>query len=511
MLDPSQATFSSFGGLVLNQPLDEVGGEAAIDLLDVDWVGSSGVLKSREGAKVFTAEAGAANYETLFAHSDTRLLANRGKTLVALSSSTAKELASTATVQEGTHLAFTRIGTPSASYSYIADSIHTLKRFDGTTFTEPTATVDGVAAKAMPIGVFLATWTDGGNRLVVASTGGTTGGPGGATSNPSYVWFSNPGEPQSYESTAYVQLDPGDGEEIVGCCVWNGQVFVFKETRLFVFYGVSADTEGKPEFNFRSIDLGTRILRPGSGSERGTGEYIVVGREGVYFVSNDGLWMTTGGEPTLLSEDLEPLADSQALIGPAATTLGSLRWLSVKGVCFYEDVLYIGLGATSITRLLKLNLRTLDWTVHTAALNSMAAWNEETTTHRMRLYFSASSASLKHIYFYTPAENTDPTVTMEPRWQSGFYDLQNVDEKTLTNVKLWGTGTVNLKVAEDFGALGSATSYALGESTVIAQAQKNKSSSATLFSHQLSGTAPWSIQRLSRYKREDRVPGTKKS
>lgn len=507
MLDPGQATFSRSGGLKLNLPLDQVGGDAAIDLLDVDWEGSTGVLRSREGAKAFSAEAGAKNYESLFAHSDSRLLARRGGTTLAVFSiSDGKEVAGKTATVKANHLSCTRLGTPTASYSFIADAESTLKRYDGTSFSEPTATVDAAAGKAMPKGLFLSTWIDEGNRLVIAGTA-ANGGPNGAISSGSHVWFASPGAPESYESTAFVQLNPGDGENIVGCCAWGGQIFVFKETRLFVFGGISPDGEGKPIFNFRSVDLGTRILPPPAvGAQQ-----VAAGGEGVYFIANDGLWVTTGGEPSLLSEELDPLADSQALIGPAATTFGTKRWTNAKGICFSNNAIYIGLGATAVELLLKFDLRALRWTVWKAALNSLVAWNEETTSHRTRLFFSASAEALKHVYFYTPAVDTDPTVAMEARWQSGFYDLDNVDEKTLTNVKLWGTGNVNLKVAEDFGALGAATEYKLGAGSEISQRQEQKGQTATLFSHQFLGTAPWSVQRVSRYLRETRVPATEKS
>lgn len=356
----------------------------------------------------------------------------------------------------------------------------------------------------MPKGKFLATWTDGGNRLVIAGTA-ANGGPNGAISGGSHVWFANPGDPEGYESTAFVQLDPGDGENIVGCCVWSGMVFVFKETRLFVFYGVSADDEGKPVFNFRSVDLGTRILPPAVNC----GEQIVAGTDSVYFVSNDGVWATTGQEPSLLSEDLDPLARSQALIGPAVTTLGERRWIHAKGIASVGEVIYVGLGTgTEVDRLLKFDLREQRWTVWTASLFSMAAWNEETTTHRMRLYFTGAGAGNKKVYFFTPAENADPTVAMDPRWQSGFYELESPDEKTLVGTKLWGTGEVTIKVAEDYGALGNGTKYKLGVAPAIAQKQLQKGQTATLFSHQFSGAAPWSVQRLDRYLRETRVTET---
>lgn len=508
MPPPVPISFKRFGGLILNQPLADVGQDNAIDLLDVDWHGVGGTLGSREGAKAFSAE-GADYYHSPFPHSDSRLVARRGpKTLVAFNQATGEEVAGkTIEVQEKSHLSYARIGTPAASYTFIADEEGPIKRYDGTDFTQPTATVDGVAGKAMPRGRFLATWTEAANRLVIAGTT-AAGGPNGAVSNGSYVWFAEPGNPEAYESTAYTQLDPGDGENIVGCVSWGGMIFVFKETRLFLFYGVSADVEGKPEFNFKTIDLGTRILSPIAFS----GSKVVAGTDGVYFVSNDGVWVTTGSEPTLISEDLDPLARSQALVGPAATTLGERRWTHARDIAAFSDRIYVLLGLENAgDRLLVFDLREQRWTVWTAFMASMVPWNQETTLHRERLFFTgAEGGKGKKIYYFTPDVETDAAVTLEPRWQSGFYGLENDDEKELVNCKMWGTGEVTLKVAEDYGSLGKGTTFKLGASPAIAQVQKKKSQKATLFSHQFSGKASWSVQRMSRYLRVNRVPGTQK-
>lgn len=503
---PRPIPFTDFGGLVLNRPLDDVGAENAIDLLDVDWDSSAGALRSRDGADEFTKKAGAANYESLFAHSDSRLLARRATKLVPFSITTGEETGKELTVKQ-LFMSFARLGTPTAAYTYIADQENPLRRYDGTDFAEPTATVDEVAGKAMPKGHHLATWADEGNRLVIAGTE-AAGGPNGAISSGSHVWFASPGDAESYESTAFVQVRPGDGESIIACCAWGGQIFVFKETHLFVFYGVSADNSGRPIFNFRTVDLGTRILPPSSKCA----PQVAAGAEGVYFVANDGLYLTTGGEPSLLSEELDPLAGSKALVGPASTTFGERRWTGARGVVFSGEAVYVGLGleAGIVDRILKFDLRGLRWTVWSADLHSMVAWNSETTTHRERVFFSAAAAAHKGIFFYTPAKETDSTTEMEPRWQSGFYDLESPDEKTVVGTKLWGSGEVTLKVAEDYGALDAGKKYKLGVAPAIAQQQKQRGQTATLFSHQFSGAGPWMVQRLDRYLRETRVTETQK-
>ncbi|HEX7246419.1 MAG TPA: hypothetical protein VF245_12740 [Solirubrobacterales bacterium] len=502
MLKPN--AFQNFGGLVLNQPLDGVGGEQAIDLLDVDWGGSLGTLRSRGGASAFTGAA-ATNYNVLFPHSLIRLLARRAATLYAINEAGNEIAGKSIVVPENKHLAFAKLGTPSASYTYIADQENTLKRYDGTDFTSPTCTVAGAKGVAMPKGKYLCVWPDGGNRLVIAGTTGA-GGPAGAISSGSHVWFSMPGNAEEYEGTAYVQLTPGDGEEITGCVCWGGMVFVFKETKCFIFFGVSADQEGKPIFNFRTMDLGTRITAPASFA----GEKAVVGNDSVYFVADDGVYATTGGEPSLLSTDLEPLAKSQPLVGPVLITLGERRWVDAEGIAYMNECIYVGLVSGGVVdRVMKYDLRKQGWTILSASLNAMVGWVEQTNT-RGRVFFSGSGAGNKKIFFYTTAVDTDASVTMDPRWQSGFYDLEDADEKTLTNMKVWGTGEVTVKVAEDYKEIGTGTKFKLGTSPKIAQRQLKKSQTATLFSHQISGTAPWSVQRIDRYLRETRVPATKK-
>lgn len=502
---PRPIPFTTYGGLILNKPFDDVGSDNAVDVLDVDWDNSLSRLRSREGAAAFSPADAASNYDVLFGHSLTRLLARRGATLFALNAE-GNEIAGKEAATNEKHLAFAKLGTPSASYTYIADQENTLKRYDGSEFTSPTANVGEAKGVAMPKGRFLAVWPDGGNRLVVAGTP-ANGGPAGAISSGSHVWFSMPGNGEEYEATAFVQLNPGDGEEITGCVAFGGMIFVFKETRCFIFYGLSADNDGKPVFNFRSVELGTRMRAPGAKH----GESVVAGSDSVYFVADHGVYATTGAEPSLLSDDLAPLSESTPLLGPILTTLGTRRWVNAAGIAYMGEALYVGLEEGGIVdRVMKFDLRSQAWTIFSAALNCFVAWHEQ-TNNRARVFFSGTGAGNKRIYFYTPATDADASAAdLDCRWQSGAYELEEADEKTFVNAKVWGTGEVTIKVAEDYKALGKGVVFKLGVAPAIGQAQHQLGQSATLFSHQISGAAPWSVQRIDRYLRETRVPGTQK-
>lgn len=504
-----------FDGLQLGMPPAQVGAAAAVDLLDVDW-DTRGVLGSRMGVEAFAAGL-AHNYDVIFGAGvgflplgeTFALLARRGELLVILNEAGA-EVGDTLAVQQS-RLNFVQMGQSTLTpVTYIANQDLPVRKFDGTEFSEPPATVDGVGGGEMPKAHFLANWQDGANRLVIANTT-LEGGPGSAAGSPSHVFFSEPGQPEHFESTGFVELNPGDGQQILGIATWGRNVFVFKETYCFVFYGISADVEGRPIFNFHTIDLGTRAIPPRAGSN----PHVVAGRDGVYFVARDGVWVTDGGAPVLVTGSLNFNDDRR----DQRTELGGLpipSWTHVRGIVYLEDCLYIGVAevaaedVTPITRTIKLDLVTGRVTYWQTAMNAFTIWSP-TWEGIPRLFFSGAGGANKGIYFFSPETDVDPVVDMNPYWESGGYDVgQNPDEKTVTYTKVWGSGEVTVGVGEDFKAIEREKLFKLGVGAAIAQQQQSQDQSATLLSHRISGDAPWSVQRLTRYLSATRPPVTQK-
>lgn len=511
---PKPITIGEFGGVVLNASLDAVGPQNAIDLLDVDW-DARGVLGSRMGATEFTTKEPEANYDVIFGDrlgnltiaQDFALLARRGETLVRLNEAGEEE---GSLAVSAARINFAQIGSGAilSPITYIANQGKPIKKWDGSVFSAPTATVDGVAGKAMPEAHFVAVWQDGANRLVCGNTS-LTGGPNGAGGSPSHVFFSEPGEPEKYESTSFVELNPGDGEQICGIVEWGREIFVFKETQVFVFYGIGKDEEGKPEYLFRTVNLGTRCIP----QRASCSPNIVAGREGVYFIGRDGIWVTSGGEPSLVTDALN-LSSQRREPREKLGELAFPSWSQAKGIAYLDDCLYVGIpeeageGAIPIKRLFKIDLRSGNVTFWKTELFSLMTWGLGYDIPQ-RVFFSGAGAN-KGVFYFNPDTDEDPTVAMDPYYESGYSDQGDADEKTFNHTKIWGSGNVDVAIGEDYGSPAHAKTYKLGAGTAVAQKQGQNGGTATCFNYRLSGKAPWSVERMSRYMRETRVAGTQK-
>jgi hypothetical protein len=388
--------FSRFGGLRLDQAIDEVGPENSIYERDVERDGSTGRIRPRDGFQKLKATDASGPYKGLFPHSSARLLATKRVSaeslkLVAIDREGVEKTETTLN-KAAACSTFARFGTPSASYTYMRTNTVEQKvvRFDGSAFTEPTATLNknpdgsgGTAGKEMPKAALMIAWPAGDNRLVAANTG-AAGGPGGAASSNSHVWFSDPGNAEAWHTDPstqageanYVQLSPGDGEEITALAAYRGQLFVFKETKFFVFYGVSEDGEGRPEFDFReeSLGEGTRVRRPNiEALAESSDQMATAASTGVFFCASDGIWVTTGGEPTKVSQALRPLEEISPFDGPMAELLNGstevFRW-PAAGI--------VSLGQRLIVKryefLFVLDLPSGEWTCWKMPQVSLAVW-----------------------------------------------------------------------------------------------------------------------------------------
>lgn len=429
---PSQG----FGkGLNLRDKPDATDPAECIDALNTVFT-ERGAVEQRPGYDNLTAALTnrVASLEAFYQTSGTKqLLAGCGTRLEALSSAGA--VVASATGLTNAVWDFARFGQPNAEVAYAGNGTDTLRKWNGTEWTAPNATVDGVGVKAMPKPASICVQSTD-NRLVCGAFSTTTGGPNGGISSPSHVYWSNVGDPESYESTAYIQFTPGDGEKVQAVIAWKEFVFIFKETKLFVITGTSL-TAGKPEFNYRPVDSGVGLASPRAICSHPTG---------VYFMSRNGVYRTTGQEPELVSSLVTPIFSGEASAFYLGGTIshGSIANCAM-GV--WENRIYLAFPTSEAnSRVLVYDPRYEWWSLYSIPASCFTSFRTES---REELVFGYASGENK-VGRHSTAFTNDDGVAIESHWRSGWDDHAIPDSKTIRATKVWGTGVVSMGLDGDY-------------------------------------------------------------
>lgn len=530
------ASFRGFGGgLNLRDAPDVVDERYAIDCLNVVF-SERGAVQQRDGSRRFTSatltnspDSMAPFYKT---NGTKALVVGNGNRLDVLNTFGASVANALPTANP--HF-FTRFGGPTAEVMYIAngtDQVRKLAEAAGVfTFSTP-------AGLSSQTGKFLAV-TPTSNRLMVARESGATGG-----NNPSSVNFSDPGAPETFGATNWVDLDPGDGEEIMGIVAWREYVFVFKQTKFWVFYGESTDSTGGPVFNFRKVNTGLGLAAPRA---------LTAGREGVYFLDRTGIYRTTGGNPELLSDVIDPFFAGDPSVYFSSSTLNHDD-IAAATAAWHEEQVYFamptGSSATN-NRMLVYDPRHNWWSIWamfapTPGIVEPSALVSFQVGDRPDLLFGDAKVGDEHIYRFKAGDLKDGMTTtgtggdsIQSKWVSGWQDYGSPDVKTIRESKLWGTGTMTVGIRRDFrftpdqseqvtlsstadtwgDGTGSDTwgggdpSDLWGPAGVLGTAMMRSAVRGTVFSTEFSnpGGAAWSVHRLTHELRGKRIPGTTKT
>jgi len=517
--------FQGFGkGLNLLDKPDTVSIEECIDAMNVVF-NDRGAIESRNGYGKLTTSALTNRVDSLepfYTAAGTRqILAGCGTRLEAIS--TAGAVVASATGLTGGPYDFARFGSPNEEVAFAANGQDTLRKWTGTEWKTPTATVDGEATKAMPKAKFLCVQSPD-NRLVAAGYGTTSGGPNGTTSSPSTVYFSEDGKPESWMTAGTaehpnnsVQLTPGDGEKITGCISWKEFTFVFKETKFFVFGGNSVDGEGNPIFNYRTVDNGIGCVAPRT---------ICADLNGVYFMSREGVYRTTGQSPELISRQIEPIwkGDASPFYTGGVIAQGAITECAAT---MHEEQLYLSFPTSGANdRTLIFDPRAEWWTQTSLPASALTSFR---VGSQAELVFGLASGT-NDLGQFGPAFTTDDGAAIGERWRSGWFDLDSPDVKTLVRSKIWGTGKVFVGLNHDFFKevptldpldLSTAAGTVWGESTwggtVWAEPQDlvakervravRGTTFSVIFQNSISGQS-FSIHRIDHMLRETRKPAT---
>jgi hypothetical protein len=447
------------GGLNLRDKADAVGDREAIDLLNVTFT-ERGAIRQRDGFTDLTPADLTNRVDSLAAYYNAsgarHLIAGCGTRLEAIDNNGAV-LAAMTGLTSGPYT-FARFGAPGTEPIYAANGADTPRKWNGSAWSAPTATVNGVVGQALPRAGSIAVTpaapgatssSNANNRLVATGFATTTGGPAGAATNPSRAWYSNPNQPEIWETDGdltakrgrnFVDFTPGDGERIMAAVTWRELTFIFKETKFFVQWGESTGPDGySPVFNYREVVNNIGLPAPLA---------VTTGRDGVYLVNRRGVYRTTGGDPELLSDIISPLwtGDPEVYYGGEPINIGRL---DLVRMLWHMEQLFIAIptgGRNYCDRLLLYDTQHRWWSIYDIAASALAGFrrvDRNEVTHGL----ATGSQRVARRNYGSASDRGAPIVS---RWRSGWTDLGATQQKTIRETKVWGSGAVILSPSTDF-------------------------------------------------------------
>ena len=508
------------GGLNVRDQPDVVDGSQALDVLNVTF-SERGAVRQRDGYSVFTGAGGTNRYDSMAAFYTTggtkHLIVGAGNRLEALGTDGAIVASGSTTSPTASPHYFARFGGPTGEYMYVANGTDTVRRWTGSAWQ---ASGSGITyTGTAPDGKFLAV-TPWDNRMVNANRVGTTAGD-----NPSSVRFSAAGDPTTWGANDYVDLEPGDGEQITGVLAWRDRLFVFKESKFFVFSSTSTTSTGGAQFNYYPVENGQGLVAAGA---------VCAGRDAVYFLSRDGVYRTTGGVGELVSGALDPLFRGESPDFFQGSAINQAQ-ISKARMVFWQEQVFLAVPTGSATvndRVFVHDPRFGWWTLYDFPAAALATFRVSDNDQLMFAYSSGTKDVARH----TTGLTTDAGAAISSRWTSGWFDLNATTVKTVREFKVWGKGSLFFGVGRDFRSAefseevdftagadtwgdgtGSDTwgdgtgSDTWGSGAVVLVQLVRRAVRGTVFSvtfEDVSGAA-WTVNRLAHHVREGEFPTTK--
>lgn len=454
----------SFRGLDIQSDALDVGATGAVDLLNVEF-DRAGRVRTRHGYGNLNNTSVAQPLAMAHYPAWARVIVTTAAGFRSLQDFNGT-LLHTAVLADPRGLA--PFGTGTTAYMYVSTEAAGISRFHG-----GTGVLTAVAGS--PNAKFLAAWGQQG-RLVSAK--GAIGGQ-----NDYRVHFSAAGDGDTWGANDWVDVRPNDGQLVTGLAVWRDLLFVFKSHSFFVFYGVSTDSTGKPIFNYRPVDTGIGCA---------SGCQMWSGPDGIYFVHDNGVYRTRGDAPELVSAELQPYFDNEAT-GFGVSSISSVISAQMTGS---TDRLYVQLNDTATTFVR--DLRSGHWSAWQLANQPYAMLG------RGNRYLQFADVNAK-FYAATGTSTDDNGVAIPWSYKSGLYSpVGDPGRVAVTREsKMIGSGSVALKVATydagSGGVLDTGSTVALGTSPAVSEGWQQIDREGGLFQHQLSGSGPASVSRLTHY------------
>lgn len=252
----------------------------------------------------------------------------------------------------------------------------------------------------------------------------------------------------------------------MGVATWRDQVIVFKQTRFFVFYGNSTDDDGDPKFNYRPVDAGVGLVSPRA---------LVSSEQGIYFLDRTGVYFTTGQQPERVSDAVRPIFHGGASVYYTGGILNDAS-ISATTMTYHDERLWLSFPSDVSAvnnKQLVFDPHHNWWTLYDMPVGPVVSFrpgdNEE-------LVFGYSSGA-KHLGRHMQgsditADDMDISGTggnaIEAFWQSGWFDYGSRAVKTIREIKVAGSGLVNVEFFRDYRQTPARTSQVeLSPATVL--------------------------------------------
>jgi hypothetical protein len=417
------------GGLNLRDAAEVVPPNQAIDLLNVDFT-AVGALRARPGYARFGSYdlPGVARSLGYYAASDsaTRQLVVGSTTALRVLDSGGARIAAGDLVRAGGPQSFARLGGVVGDVLVAANGLEPMARWGGSGWA--TTGYSGL----VPDGKFVCATPSG--RLAMA------GFPAAGTEvrSPSTVIWSDPYTPLLWNALNYEVFTPGDGEDIQGVCAWRELTFVFKRRKFFVVPRESPGAGGLPSFAPTAVVAGQGLVAPNA---------FAVAREGVYFMSRDGIYLTDGGPPVPVSAALEPLFTGRLSRFYGGVALNDAAMANVRAAAWNGRIYFaVPTRGTENDLLLVYDPALGAWTIHAIACSALLAFMPDSFEDELVFGLGANQLGRQHVRY-----TDDLGQPIRSRWLGGWQDFGQRSEKVVRELEVWGEGTVDVGLCVDYG------------------------------------------------------------
>lgn len=453
-------TVDRFGGLNLRDDPIEVGlGQAtAMDNVDIDHHGR---LRTRDGylqiANTTTGASGAMAYYNPAGQE--YIVTGVSTNAVPIAIPSGSNGSSSAGAPPFHNGCMTPHGTPTSSRLYLVNGTTTMRKLTGTTWANVTIPIAATT---------IAVTAD--NRLIVGDQDGN-------------VAWSDPEDPDVWGSTDTQALAPGqDDFGVTSLITWRELTFAFKADKFFVISGFSIDGDGGTLLEYRPVTAGQGVPEEGQ---------ACAGDEGVYFVNHEGVYLTQGDTPALISGMIGFPVDLTYSRAPVywQRRLYVLRF----GVVYVFDVE---------------QQAWLTWNLASSVIG-MCVVPQTASTAEPGIYFTFSSGRIMH--FSTTATHDGGTTGSNGNdiiwtYTSGFSDLGSSDRKVVREIVLWGFGGAFTSIGVDMEAPVTVGTISLGFPVAFGRGTARLARRGTFFQYVVSLSQPSTIHRVVFQVRDKETP-----